>query len=254
MINTLVNTGSFRGINIYDGLDILSKYNLLNLEFNLRPIMDENVNPDNLANYLKENGFTIKVAAGGWCDFFINTKSFIDRYYLLEKQMGLVDLLGTKKIRLFFGQIHPKYYDDYIFERVIKHVSKLTSEYNNKVFLFENHDALSTNIEFLERFFTTINNNRVQLNFDPVNFERFEVDCKEAFNRLYPYIGHMHVKGLFENQITSYTDSVLNFDDFYNKLKSKEDISISLEYESTGDIITNLIKDYYKMVNDIKRS
>ncbi len=253
-MNTLVNTGSFRGINIYDGLDILNKYNLKTLEFNLRPIMDENVNQFDLKDYFQTNDFSICVAAGGWCDFFANEKYFRSRFYLIEKQIELAELFGTKKIRLFFGQIHPKYYDERVFERLIKNVGYLITKYSNTIFLFENHDDLSTNIEFLESFFATINNSRFMLNFDPVNFERFGVDSKKAFLRLYSYIGHMHVKGFDGKDISAYTDSILNFDEFYKKLEEKNDINISLEYESSKDIITNLIKDYYKMVNDIKRS
>ena len=249
-----VNTGSFRNINIFDALHIIHDYGITDLEFNLRPIIENGISVDSIKRFLSGYNFNVRVAAGGWCDFFTTGEFQVNNLNSIKKQVELCKIFGTSYLRLFFGLLPQKYTNNLHYNAVVENVVKIAEENPGITFLFENHDHNSLSISFLKEFFSAVKLPNIRLNFDAVNFERGGTDSLEAFHTLKSYIGHLHIKGLNGKSISAYRKSEFNFLEIFDGLiKMNYDGWLSLEYEAEPvDITANLILDYKKLLNDIK--
>lgn len=247
-----VNTGSYRNAEILTALEVLAKFGITELEFNLRPVMDEGISPDKILKNLETNNQKVVVAAGGWCDFYTSGNAQNINYNSIKRQVELAKIFGTDKIRIFLGLLPAKYKNENTMELVTENLRRIGESFPDIQFLIENHDSLSLDIKFMEKLFENLQGLNFALNFDAVNFERNSVDSNEAFLNLKKYIRHIHVKGLKEKKLWSYSESEYNFSNVFKMLlKAKYTGYISLEYEADKEITTSLLKDYKKLKNDI---
>lgn len=253
-MKTCVNTGSFRDMDILTSLEILSVLGMKDIELNLRPVIDEGIKPEVLKDAINKHGFNVVSVAGGWCDFFTDGEEQTKTTISVNRQIELAEYFGSNKLRLFFGLLDKKYDSVHVRETVVNNVRSIAELHPEMIFLFENHDHLSLDINFLDGFFISINLPNVKLNYDAVNFERGGTNSVEALKRLLPLVEHVHVKGKRGKDISPLAESEYNFNEVFEIL-NKNDYRgyLSLEYEAGGDIISNLYNDYKFLKNQLNQ-
>jgi sugar phosphate isomerase/epimerase len=252
-MKTSLNTGSFRNINILDVIGLLKLCEIDNIELNLRPVIEENIPKERLLESIKESGIKISNIAGGWCDFFVGEDFFYSSLVSLEKQVELCEFFGNKKLRVFFGLLPVQYTTNEHYDNLLKNVKKISNEFNEIDFMFENHDHNSINPDFLIKFFKDIGSSNIFLNFDPVNLLKGGHNWRSVFEPLKTFIKHTHIKGIKNNDLCSYRKSELDLTDLFEALlRIDYQDFVSLEYEAGGDISLNTILDYFELKNNIK--
>jgi sugar phosphate isomerase/epimerase len=248
-----INTGSCRYPNIISTLEVLSVLGMRDLELHLRPVLDGNISPEPILAAIGENDLCVRTIAGGWCDFFSTGAALDETFRTVERQVELADFFSCDRIRLFFGRLPRRYFDNYQQERLLRNVAKISDTFTETTFVFENYQQLNVEIDFLDNFFWALNRKNIRFNFDAINFELQDVDSNSAILKLQRWLAHVHVKGMSAGKISAYRDSEYDFLPIFRFLKeSNYSGEISLEFEAGGDVLLNLYDDYQKLVDDIK--
>ena len=108
--------------------------------------------------------------------------------------------------------------------------------------------------------FSSVNKPNILINFDAANLEKAGIDSFEFLKELYPWIGHLHVKGLksregvkMEDFFCPYGEGVFSYTKIFEYLKRNNFKGLlSIEFEGEGDPFEGITKSLKKLKADIK--
>jgi sugar phosphate isomerase/epimerase len=151
---------------------------------------------DDVAAAIAANGQRIFMASGGWCDFFDRPPAIDQTWRAIERQVAIARRLGVPTLRLFFGQLTAAAFGPAPLDTAGCNLQRLSERYPDMSFVFENHDGASLIPGICRDVLQRADRPNIQMNFDPINFERAGTTSADALAALRPLIAHVHLKGL----------------------------------------------------------
>lgn len=192
----LASTTSHKKEALLPTLEIFSRLGLRDIDLNLHHMLELGVPVDDVQRAAEASGLRFWVVSGGWCDFFHGAPQVEETFQSIARQVRLCRQLGVRRLRLFFGRLPFKDYSPPVRDRLCTNLLRLSDQYQDISFAFENHDGASLHPEVCREVLEQVDRFNIRLNYDPINFERAGVDHLAALALLAPFIGHVHLKGL----------------------------------------------------------
>ena len=248
MKNILVSTVSYKNEPLEMVLYLFKSIGFRNIELHLNPLYHDILNPLQAKKLFEKFRIKPYVFSGGWCDFFSFKPDINKTFNSVKKQVAIAKELRCNVIRLFFGRLSLFDYNQSHLNSIVNNLLCLSDRYKEITFVFENHDGASLNPKVCQEILQTVNKRNIQMNFDPINFERSGVSSKEALTILIPYIKHVHLKGLNGNELCEYGEGDVDLDSVINVLlDSNYNGYFTLEYEGRKNPTIRLMKSYEKL-------
>jgi len=242
-IAVAINTNCLKEKSLSDALDIISGLGCKYVEFSTDGFLhayeyfDTGIEPDMFLC----RGLECIVLSGGWCDFV--TGETAD----LSKQIKICSDLNLTKIRLFVS--NPRREADPSadsFKASVKNIRLAAEEYEDYCLMFENHGGLTATWRTTADLLRAINKPNTGLVFDPVNFMVSGEDPLDAFDYLFPWIMHVHVKDIRGREFCEVGKGITPWKELIRRLKTVEYVGyLSIEHEKGGTLRNsyNALKD-----------
>ena len=254
----VVNTIPFKNKNLFEIIPLFSKNGFKDIELHVNHFFQYNPDINKIKGILKKYKINVLAMSGGWCSFW--KKDIKKTEKSIEKQIKIMDALGCNRLRIFLGILEKKDYTEEIGRIIINNLTKLSNRYPKKIFLFETHDGISLDIKIMKHIFSNVNKKNILINFDAANLERAGTDSYEFLKQLYPWIGHLHIKGLKSRKgrvmgdfYCPYGEGIFSYNKIFEFLKqNKFKGLLSIEFEGKGEPLTEIKKSYEKLKRDIK--
>jgi sugar phosphate isomerase/epimerase len=192
----LASTTSHKKEPLLPTLDVFTRLGLCDLDLNLHHLLEDGVPVADVARAVAANGQRIWAVSGGWCDFFHGPPAIDDTWTSIERQVYIARQLSVGTLRLFFGRLTEAAYGPAPLETVAGNLKKLSEQYPDMRFVFENHDGVSLVPAICRAVLERADRGNIRMNFDPINFERAGVDSADALAAVRPFVAHVHLKGL----------------------------------------------------------
>ena len=201
----LASTTSHKREPLMQTLEVFGRLDLGDIDLNLHHIIEEGVAVDAVKHAAAANNLRIWIVSGGWCDFFHAQPQADETDRSVARQVEIARQLGATQLRLFFGRLE---YEDYTTVRlkpdttsgplktICANLRRLSERHPDMLFNFENHDGASLHPEACAEILERVGRPNIRMNFDPINFERAGVSAGAALDKVRPFIGHVHLKGL----------------------------------------------------------
>jgi sugar phosphate isomerase/epimerase len=176
-------------------LALFSRLGMNELDLNLHHLIEAGVSVDEVRQSLAAGDLRVWVVSGGWCDFFQGSQAIEDTFRSVEAQVAIASGLNVDRIRLFFGRLKREDYSGEALATISENLRRLSAQYPEMLFVFENHDGASLSPLVCREILETVDRPNIRMNFDPINFEHAGVDSMAALRELGPLIAHVHLKG-----------------------------------------------------------
>jgi sugar phosphate isomerase/epimerase len=191
----LPSTTSHKAEPLLPTLELFARLGFYDVDLNLHHLREGSVTVDDVRRTLAAGGQRLGIVSGGWCDFFDTSPQIDETFASVDGQVGFARALGVGTLRLFYGRLPRSAYAADARNRIVSHLTRLSDEYPDMVFAFENHDAASLDPRVCAEVLAATGRDNIRMNFDPINFERHGVDSMDALSVLRPFIQHVHLKG-----------------------------------------------------------
>jgi len=177
-------------------LEVFSRLGIRDLDLNLHHIIELGMDVEDVRAKLAAGGQRVWIVSGGWCDFYQGEPRIEETFRSVDRQVSVARALHVDRIRLFYGRLKREDYSHESLAVISRNLCRLSARYPDMLFVFENHDGASLCPAVCREILEAVGRSNVQMNFDPVNFERVGVNSLEALRELQPLIAHVHLKGL----------------------------------------------------------
>jgi sugar phosphate isomerase/epimerase len=192
----LVSTTSHKQEPLLPTLEVFARLGLCDIDLNLHHILEGDVGVDDVGRAARACGLRIRVASGGWCDFFDGPPRIEDTFRSVDRQVDIARTLDAGHLRLFFGRLARDRCTPDRVAAIRENLARLSDRFPDMIFMFENHDGASLDPAICREVILGVDRPNIGLNFDPINFERAGVNSLDAARVLGPLIGHVHLKGI----------------------------------------------------------
>jgi sugar phosphate isomerase/epimerase len=200
----LVSTTSHKQEPLLPTLEVFARLGLCDIDLNLHHILEATVSVDDVARAARASGLRIRVASGGWCDFFDGPPRIEETFRSVDRQVDVVRTLGAGHLRLFFGRLERDRCTPDRLAAIRDNLARLSDRFPDMTFMFENHDGASLDPAICREVVAGVDRPNIGLNFDPINFERAGVNSLDAVQLLGPLIGHVHLKGIEAGELCEF--------------------------------------------------
>jgi sugar phosphate isomerase/epimerase len=200
----LVSTTSHKQEPLLPTLAVFARLGLCDIDLNLHHILEAGVGVDDIVRAARSSGLRIRVASGGWCDFFDRPPHIEQTFRSVERQVDVARQLEAGQLRLFFGRLARDRCTPDRLAAIRGNLLRLSDRFPQMTFMFENHDGASLDPAICLEVIGGVGRPNIGLTFDPINFERAGVDSLEAVKALWPIIGHVHLKGIEAGQLCEF--------------------------------------------------
>jgi len=216
--------------------EIFSRLDLRDVELNLHHVMDHGVGAADLRRGLEEFELHAWTAAGGWCDFFHEAPGIDETFQSVDRQVSAMQVLGVDVLRLFFGRLPAADYTPARRDTIVGNLRSLAARHPAIRFVLENHDGASLVPANCRDILERVDRPNIQMNFDPINFERAGVSSRLALEAVRPFVGHVHLKGLQDGEYCEFGVGDVDLAPVVDTLmRSGYAGRFSVEYEGTHD-------------------
>lgn len=195
MFTILPSTTSHKAEPLVPTLEVFARLGLLDIDLNLHHLREGSVTVDEVRHALDAFGQRLGIASGGWCDFFDAEPLIRETFASIDRQVGFARALGVGMLRLFYGRLARSHYSAEARNTIVAHLRRLSDDYPDMMFVFENHDGASLDPRVCAEVLAATGRDNIRMNFDPINFERHGVDSLDALSVLRPFVQHVHLKG-----------------------------------------------------------
>jgi sugar phosphate isomerase/epimerase len=185
-------------------LAVFSRLGMNELDLNLHHLIEAGVSVDDVRQFLAAGDQRAWVVSGGWCDFFQSSQTIEETFRSVEAQVAIASGLKVDRIRLFFGRLKREDYSGEALATISTNLRRLSAQYPDMLFVFENHDGASLSPVICREILETVDRPNIRMNFDPINFEHAGVDSMAALRELGPLIAHVHLKGREGSELSEF--------------------------------------------------
>jgi sugar phosphate isomerase/epimerase len=192
----LASTTSHKREPLLPTLEVFSRLGLRDLDLNLHHILELGVPIEDVVRRTGALGLRLWVVSGGWCDFYHGAPAIEQTFASVARQVAIARSLGVDQLRLFFGRLKLAEYSATSFETITANLLRLSDAHPEMRFMFENHDGASLDPAICRDVLARVGRPNIQMNLDPINFEKAGVDSGYALDLVRPAVGHVHLKGL----------------------------------------------------------
>jgi sugar phosphate isomerase/epimerase len=192
----LASTTSHKREPLLPTLEVFGRLGLRDIDLNLHHILEEAVPVEAVAHAAAAYGLRIRIASGGWCDFFHALPQAGETDRSVAGQVEIAERLGAGQLRLFFGRLKLEAYSPARRDVAVANLRRLADRHPQMRFNFENHDGASLHPEVCAEILHAVDRPTVRMNFDPINFERAGISSRAALDTVHAFVGHVHLKGL----------------------------------------------------------
>jgi sugar phosphate isomerase/epimerase len=232
----LASTTSHKREPLLPVLEVFGRLGLFDVDLNLHHLLDGGVQVDAVAAAAATHGLRLRVASGGWCDFFHRAPDVDRTFTSVARQVAIARELGIAQLRLFFGRLAFEDYSPAALATVSENLERLSDAHPAVAFMFENHDGASLHPEVCREILDHAARPNLLLNFDPINFARAGVDPMAALDVLRPVIGHLHLKGLALGEYCEFGEGDVDLSPLLaSLLRGGYTRGFSVEYEGRFD-------------------
>jgi len=191
----LPSTTSHKAEPLLPTLELFARLGFQAIDLNLHHLREGSVGVDDVRRTLAAGGQRLGIVSGGWCDFFDAEPQIDETFASVDRQVRFARALGVGTLRLFYGRLARGAYSAQARDRIASHFTRLSADYPDMLFVFENHDGASLDPRVCAEVLAATGRENIRMNFDPINFERHGVDSMDAMGVLRPFIQHVHLKG-----------------------------------------------------------
>jgi len=206
MTHVLASTTSHKREPLLPTLEVFGRLGLREVDVNLHHILEVATPVEAIVDAVARHGLTVRCVSGGWCDFFDDAPRIEATFQSVSRQVDVAHRLNTSKLRLFFGRLKYEQYTDAARTTVCANLQRLSEAHTAMTFVFENHDGASLHPEVCAEILQRVDRPNIRMNFDPINFERHDVKALPALEQVLPFVGHVHLKGLFKGEFCEFGD------------------------------------------------
>ena len=232
----LPSTTSHKAEAIIPTLEIFARLGFSDLDLNLNHIIERGASSAEIRAVLATNGQRVLIASGGWCDFFDQAPDIQRTFDSVERQVALTREFGVDRLRLFYGRLPYARWSPSTRACAVDNVGRVGARYPDITFLFENHDAASSDPDVCAAILEDVRLPNVRHTFDAINFEHRGVRTMDALKRLQPLIGHVHLKGYDGEHFCQFGDGTVDLEPMLEALvRSGYRGAFTVEYEGAGD-------------------
>ena len=232
----LASTTSHKREPLLPTLEVFSRLGLRDIDLNLHHILEEGVAVEAVQKAAVEGGLRIWIVSGGWCDFYDEAPKSDETDQSVSRQVDIARRLGAGQIRMFFGRLKFENYTVSKFDTIAGNLMRLSERHPDMLFNFENHDGASLHPEVCRDILQRVARPNIRMNFDPINFERSGVNCRQALDLLHPVVGHVHLKGLEQGEFCEFGVGDVDLDPILRSLEAHGYTGgFTVEYEGRHD-------------------
>jgi sugar phosphate isomerase/epimerase len=196
----LASTTSHKREPLMPTLELFGRLGLVDVDLNLHHLIEERVPVPSVVESVAANGLTLWVVSGGWCDFYHSSPEIDATFASVARQVEICRALGVRVLRLFFGRLARRDFSPAALDTIAENLSRLSGAHPDLLFIFENHDGASLDPEVCRDVLQRVGRPNIRMNFDPINFAKAGVDPLRALDFVRPFLAHVHLKGLSQNE------------------------------------------------------
>ena len=232
----LPSTTSHKAEALIPALEVFARLGFTDLDLNLNHIIERGTPPADVRAALADNGQCVRIASGGWCDFFDERPDIGKTFDSVERQVALTREFGVDRLRLFYGRMPYTRWSPSRRAVAADNIRHIGRQYPDITFVFENHDGASSNPDVCGTLLEDVGLSNVQHTFDAINFEHRGVKTMDALGRLQPLIGHVHLKGYDGEHFCEFGDGIVDLGPMLESLiRGGYRGAFTVEYEGAGD-------------------
>jgi len=232
----LPSTTSHKAEAILPTLEIFARLGFCDLDLNLNHIIERGASSAEIRAALATNGQRVLIASGGWCDFFDQAPGIQRTFDSVERQVALTREFGVDRLRLFYGRMPRADWSPSTRARAVDNVGRVGARYPDITFVFENHDAASSDPDVCAEILEGVHLPNVLHTLDAINFEHRGVRTMDALRRLQPLVGHVHLKGYDGEHFCEFGDGTIELEPMLETLvRGGYRGAFTVEYEGAGD-------------------
>ena len=232
----LPSTTSHKAEAIIPALDVFARLGFTDLDLNLNHIIERGTAAADVRAALGANGQRVWITSGGWCDFFDEQPAIQRTFDSVDRQVALTREFGVDRLRLFYGRLPYAQWSPQKRAAAVEHIRRVGTTYPDVTFIFENHDGASSNPDVCRVILEDVALPNVRHAFDAINFEHRGARTMDAFRRLQPLIGHVHLKGYDGEHFCEFGDGTVDLEPMLEALVGGGYRgAFTVEYEGAGD-------------------
>jgi sugar phosphate isomerase/epimerase len=235
-VTILPSTTSHKHERLLPTLEVFAKLGLADIDLNLNHIIEGGVDPASAERAITANGLHVRMASGGWCDFFEEGPAAESTRLSVDRQVALARRFGVNQLRLFFGRLPIEACNPRAVGVCARHIREIADAHPDFVLGFENHGGASARPEICRDVLQAVDRANVRLTFDPINFEYRGVRALDAVDILLPFVGHVHLKGQAGNEFCGFGEGDVDLEPALRILAASGYVgAFTVEYEGPGD-------------------
>jgi sugar phosphate isomerase/epimerase len=235
-LTVLASTTSHRREPLLPTLEVFSRLGLIDLDLNLHHLIEGGIPAETVAAAVAGGGQHVQVVSGGWCDFFHRPPQIEDTFQSIDRQVQIARALRVDTLRLFFGRLAREDYGPSSRDVIARNLCEVSGRHPEMMFIFENHDGASLVPEICREVLERVDRPNIRMNFDPINFERAGVTAAAALEIVWPFVSHVHLKGLHQGEICEFGSGDVDLAPVVQSLIERGySGKFSVEYEGTFD-------------------
>lgn len=232
----LPSTTSHKGEALIPALEVFARLGFTDLDLNLNHMVERGTRSADVRAALAANGQRVLIASGGWCDFFDEAPDSQRTFDSVARQVAMTREFGVDRLRLFYGRLPYAQWSPSRRAIAAENIRRIATQYPDITFVFENHDAASSNPEVCGALLEDVGLRNVRHTFDPINFEHRGVRTMDALKRLQPLIGHVHLKGYDGEHFCEFGEGTVDLAPMLEALiRGGYRGAFTVEYEGAGD-------------------
>lgn len=219
-------------------LEVFARLGFHDLDLNLWHLMESGVTVECARRALAANSQRVRIASGGWCDFFDSAPKIDETRRSVARQVAMAEALGVRTLRLFFGRLPASQYGPSALAVVRDNLRRLSDAHPDTTFVFENHghDEASARPSICVEILAAVDRPNIRMNFDPINAEFAGTRAIDALTLARPFIAHVHLKGLAHGEFCAFGEGAVDLEPVIaSLLGSGYDGLFTVEYEGAGD-------------------
>jgi sugar phosphate isomerase/epimerase len=235
-LQILPSTTSHKSEALIPTLEVFARLGFVDLDLNLNHVIERGVSASDIRATLAANGQLVRIASGGWCDFFDERPDIQRTFDSVERQVALAREFGVDRLRLFYGRMPEAQWS--AARRVVAadNIRHVGARHPDVTFMFENHDAASSSPGICAAILESVDLPNVRHTFDAINFEHRSVKTMDALRRLLPLVAHVHLKGYDGEHFCGFGEGTVDLHPMLEALvKGGYRGAFTVEYEGAGD-------------------
>jgi sugar phosphate isomerase/epimerase len=232
----LPSTTSHKHEALIPTLEVFARLGFTDLDLNLNHVIERGTDADAVRAALDRHEQHVRIASGGWCDFFEDGAAADHTRTSVDRQVALSRRFGVNRLRLFFGRLASEQCTPRAVDTCASNIQLVADRYPDIRFVFENHDGASSRPDVCRAVLERVDRGNVRLAFDPINFEHRGVRAAEAVAVLQPFIGHVHLKGYVAGEFCGFGEGDVDLVPVLaSLLAGGYRGGFTVEYEGAGD-------------------